>query len=116
MGQLPTGTKQKTYYVREDLARIVAMLATRDDKFESDMVNEIFLTYVTQRMTPEQMQAFGYVQKEQKSDDRTNAHGGQPAHAHATRGTTEGGGGPSAPPGTKKRARKADGARRRSTK
>lgn len=60
MGASPNGTKQKTYYVREDLARIMAMLASRSNKKESELVSEALDYYLKQVLSEDEMRVFGY--------------------------------------------------------
>lgn len=114
MGAITPGTKQKTYYVREDLARILAMVSSREDRFESDVVNEAFEHYVTTKLTAEELRVFGY-KKEKKNDNdsRASSVDSGPIQRPGD-GTT--GSGPHSPPGTKKRAGKASGSHRRTTK
>ena len=58
--------KQKTYAVREDLGRAIEMLAARDDKRISDIVNDAFMRYLTDRLTPEERKVFGVNSTEKK--------------------------------------------------
>jgi len=67
MAVAPTGTKQKTYYVREDLARIIAMIASRHDRRESDVVTEALDTYIRGKLSADEMRVFGYVEDEPSS-------------------------------------------------
>lgn len=60
MAIAPTGTKQKTYYVREDLARVIAMIASRDGRRESDVVTEALKAYVEDALTTEELRVFGF--------------------------------------------------------
>jgi len=64
MAVAPTGTKQKTYYVREDLARIIAMIASRGDRRESDVVTEALDTYIRGTLSADEMRVFGYVDED----------------------------------------------------
>lgn len=52
------GLKQKTYYIREDLARVVEMLAAREGVKISDKVNEIFARYIKNALTKEERRVF----------------------------------------------------------
>ena len=60
MGAAPSGTKQKTYYVREDHARVLAMLASRDGSTESQMVNEAFAYFLKSKLSVEELRMFGH--------------------------------------------------------
>lgn len=97
MAVAPTGTKQKTYCVREDIARIIAMIASKNDRRESDVVTEALEVYIRGTLSADEMRVFGYV--EEKPDDDSK---------HGTSTTNL--------PGTKKRSGKELEAGRRSSK
>lgn len=78
MGASPNGTKQKTYYVREDLARIMAMLASRSGKKESELVSEALDFYLRKVLNEDEMRVFGYKSGDQngRSDNGTTSNVG----------------------------------------
>lgn len=120
MAIAPNGTKQKTYYVREDLAKVIAHVASDEDKRESDVVNDAFDYYINIKLSEEQRRVFGY-KKEQQNGHQGQANG---RRSIGTGGVLQGAGGGSSdeggtsgsPPGRKKRAGKEDEARRRNAK
>jgi hypothetical protein len=63
-------TKQKTYAVREDLGRAIEMIAARDDKRISDVVNDAFLHYVNHTLTPEERKVYGVTSNEPKKKEK----------------------------------------------
>ena len=58
-------TKQKTYYVREDLARVISTIASRAGVTESSLVGDVFIHYIESTLTPEEQRIFRY-SKERK--------------------------------------------------
>jgi hypothetical protein len=84
MANAPTGTKQKTYYVKEDVARIVGMIAERDDRRVSDVVSEALELYIKQKLSLEELRVFGYkteekhVRSKQRGDFTNGEMGGPP--------------------------------------
>lgn len=58
-----SNTKQKTYHVREDLARVIAAYAGREDRREYEVVNEAFDYFINIKLSPEERKALGYVEQ-----------------------------------------------------
>jgi predicted transcriptional regulator len=108
-------TKQKTYYVREDLARVLAMIASMDDRRESEVINEAIDYYVNIKLNAEQRRVFGY--KEQTNGRGTSKGNGSSSAATVQSGSARdaNGSGPVSPSRIKKRNRKPNGAGHRST-
>ena len=93
MAIAPTGTKQKTYYVKEDVARVVGMIAERDDRRVSDVVSEALEMFIKHKLSPEELRVFGFKMKEEKDDDHSRANGSGKRYNKGAIG---------GPPGTKK--------------
>ena len=100
-------SKQKTYYVREDLARVMAMIASRDDRRESDVVNEALDHYIQLKLSTDEMKVFGY-----KKELETNGHASTVNGVGRTNGRNDRSNGersrngavaPGGPPGRQKR-------------
>lgn len=94
--------KQKTYYVRDDLATVMSMIAAREDKRASDLVNEAFEAFIHTKCTKAELKVFGYKQEKRNGEiaSGTNSVEGEDVSG----GTRRGSGTLSGPPGIKKRA------------
>lgn len=86
------GLKQKTYYVREDLARIIEHIAARDDKRNYEIINEALEYFVRKKLTKEERRVFGYkkgMSNGHAAGSDAGSSGGNAATANGRRGAAK---------------------------